>query len=211
MAVDAIELPYVLQSFYMSQFGLPVYDYLDGCRSQVGAKPGIYHLPTWRADLLPDSFFDSVICTQVLQEIPAMMVHSAIQIFRRCVKPGGAVYIRDHGLATQAMHTLDIDTALSENGFTLEFRPYVCDNVWKQEDKNTPSDIHGIARIFRRIDSRYPIYKPHTPEPQRIPKTIRHAVSEADRRCGGLLHLLLKNLRGMGSEALDKAISKRGY
>jgi SAM-dependent methyltransferase len=193
VAVDAIELPYTLQSFYLSQFSLPVYEYVKGCRARVGAMPGIYHLPTWRADLLPDAFFDLVICTQVLQEIPAAMVQSAIQTFRRCMKPGGALYIRDHGLATQAMHSLDIDSVLSEKGFTLEFRPYVCDNIWARDDTNMPRDIHGVPRIFRRIDSRYPVFKPQ--KPQGISKRIRHAVSEADRRCGGLLHLVLNHVR----------------
>jgi SAM-dependent methyltransferase len=97
VAVDAIELPYTLQSFYLSQFDLPVYEYVNGWRGNVGGKPGIYHLPTWRIDLLPDAFFDLVICTQVLQEIPATMVQRSIQTFRRCLKTGGALYIRDLG------------------------------------------------------------------------------------------------------------------
>src|SRR5215472_5264327 len=182
VAVDAVELSYALQSFYLNQFGLPVWEYADGSTTSIGATPGIYHYPTWRCDLLPDAFFDLVICTHVLVELPAKMVHSAIQTFRRCVRPGGAVYIRDHGLAIQYNY-IDIDAVLSRNGFTLEFRPYVLDKMWWiQHQADIPPDIAGIPRIFRRIDSRYPLYKP----PGTV-RRIRHAVSEADRRCGGLL------------------------
>jgi SAM-dependent methyltransferase len=197
VAMDAIELPYTLQSFYLTQFGLPTSEYTKGDNISIGAAPGIYHLPTWRADLLPDAFFDLVICTQVLTEIPPTMVNSAIQTFRRCVKPGGAVYIRDHGLAPELMHDIDVDAVLSSNGFTLEFRPYIIDTHWEPDDQTgLAADIHGIPRMFRRIDSRYPRRRRNIAKKVRIiKKKVRRAVSEADLRWGGVLHRLIKKRR----------------
>jgi len=190
VAVDSVELPYTLQSFYFTQFSLPVYEYATGHSNVVGGESGIYHIPTWRTDLLPDAFFDLVICTQVLQEIPASLVDTAIHTFKRCVKPGGAVYVRDHGLATQSMHNVDVNAAFCKNGFVLEFCPYVRDHLWWLKSEFHP-DLHGIPRVFRRLDPSYPVFDSQMPGSSEVLRKVRRFVSEADSRCGGILHWLL--------------------
>ena len=131
-----------------------------------------------------------VICTQVLQEIPASLVDTAIHTFRRCVKPGGAVYVRDHGLATQSMHHVDVTAAFCKNGFVLEFCPYVLDHLWWLNSE-FPPDLHGISRVFRRLDPSYPVFEPQMSGISEVLRKVRRFVSEADSRCGGILHWLL--------------------
>lgn len=143
VGMDGIPLPYCLQHLYYSQLSPAISDYaVDPSSFGICDQPGIYHLPTWRADLLPDSFFDMVICAQVLQELHPKLLRFAIEMFRRVLKPGGALYIRDHDQAFQPVHKLDLNKYLPKNGFELEFRPHVIDRV----------DVHGIPRIWRRRD-----------------------------------------------------------
>jgi SAM-dependent methyltransferase len=194
VGLEAIELPYCLQSYYYSRFDPSFHEYLDEPESfRVTDRPGIYHLPTWRDDLLPDSFFDLVICAQVLQEIPAPLARRVAELFGRCVKPGGAVYVRDHDLATQSIHQVDVNVELKNNGFTLEFRPYVIDNTpWKHD---LTADIHGIPRIWRRLDGRYPV-ETLAPDHESIPlQRLRRWLADTDTRYGGFVRRVLQNMR----------------
>lgn len=158
VGMDAIELTYCLQACYYGHFHLPLQEYIH-CADDfaIEGSPGIYHLPTWRTDLLPDDFFDMVICVQVLPEINETLVRHMINVFRRCLKPGGALYIRDHDLAWQQGHHLNLDELLPEQGFYLEFRPYVVDShasLYRAHD--FPPDVHGIPRIWRKQNPLYP-------------------------------------------------------
>lgn len=159
VGLEAIELPYCLQTYYYAHFGCPFDEYLFNSEQfHIREDAGIYHLPTWKAELLPDGFFDLVICVQVLQELPEELARHMLQVFRRVLKPGGALYIRDHGNATRSIHRLDIAKWLGANGFVLEFAPYVVDTHYAiQEGHGFPPDIHGLPRIWRRKDSRYPV------------------------------------------------------
>ncbi len=144
VAMDAIPLSYCLQNKYYQLADLPLYDYVD---DRDGFKVddeqrGIYHLPTWRADLLPDNFFDRIVVVQVLPELNATLVKHAIKIFHRVLKPHGALYIRDHGSSWRPGHTLDTDKVLRETGFALEYQAYLRDR----------EEIHGIPRIWRKKD-----------------------------------------------------------
>lgn len=165
VGLEAIELPYSLQNYYYAHFDLPIHEYLDDPeRFRVREDPGIYHLPTWRSDLLPDNFFDLVICVQVLQEIPKELVRYMLRVFGRCLKPGGALYIRDHGTATHSIHRLDIGRLLEASGFVLEFRPYVVDSHYAlHKGHRFPPEVHGLPRIWRRKDPRYPVVPPLRP------------------------------------------------
>lgn len=157
VGMDAIELPYCLQNFYYKQFDLPLRDYIEEPGTfRLEEDPGIYHVPTWRSDLLPPDFFDLVICVQVLQEINEQLVRHMIDVFRRCLKPGGALYIRDHDLVWQPAHRLDLNRYLVDHGFVLEFRPYVVDN--HPSIGGASPDIHGIPRLWRKVDPAYPLY-----------------------------------------------------
>ena len=162
VGMDAIELPYCLQQFYYSHFDLPLREYVKSPRDFViEAASGIYHLPTWRTDLLPDNFFNMVICVQVLQEINECLVRHMIKVFQQCLKPGGALYIRDHDLMWQPAHKLNLNKLLPEMGFVLEFRPYIVDDYYAlNENDDFPPDIHGVPRIWRKCDRSYPLNRP---------------------------------------------------
>ena len=142
--MDAILKSYCLQHLYYSHLNLPLYDYIVDTKNfkMTTDKKGIYHLPTWRADLLPDSFFDAVICVQVLPEINEKLVLHMASVFRRILKPGGMLYIRDHDQKWKPTHNMDLNMYLQKNGFVLEFRPHIKDGV----------DIQGIPRIWRKTD-----------------------------------------------------------
>lgn len=140
VGMDAIPLPYCLQHLYYSHLNLPFYDYvLDPSVFEINEKPGVYHLPTWRYDLLPESFFDMIICVQVLQELNKKLVCHMLEIFNKVLKPGGGLYIRDHDQAWTPAHKIVLNKYLPKKGFTLEFRPHVRDKI----------DIHGVPRIWR--------------------------------------------------------------
>ncbi len=158
VGMDAIELPYCLQSLYYSFFKLPVHDYVEDPDSfSISPSEGIYHLPTWRTDLLQDDFFDMVLCVQVLPEIDAKLVTHMLKEFMRCLKPGGALYVRDHEATWQPTHKLQVAELLLEMGFSLEFRPYAVDSYWSlYMGQDLSPDVHGIPRLWRKRDPRYP-------------------------------------------------------
>lgn len=82
VGMDAIEGPYCLQYLYYNHLDFPFYDYVfEKSVFLIKDEPGIYHLPTWRADILQKSFFDLVVCVQVLQELNARLVRNMIKVF----------------------------------------------------------------------------------------------------------------------------------
>jgi SAM-dependent methyltransferase len=142
VGMDAIPLAYCLQHLYYSHLDLPYLDYvLDPFSFKINKSAGIYHLPTWRYDLLPDSFFDIITCVQVLKELNLKLVRHLIKHFHRALKPGGILYIRDDP-TWKPVYNVDINKCLEKEGFTIEFNPFV-----KQG-----TDIHGIPRIWRKVD-----------------------------------------------------------
>jgi hypothetical protein len=139
--MDAIRKPYLCQCCYFQQFDLPYIEYLaEPSTFRIKEAPGIYHLPAWRWDLVESSSVDLLLAIMVLPELHTLTLYSTLDQCARVIKPGGALYIRDHGLITKSANTEDIAKALSERGFVLEFRPYVKDQV----------DLRGIPRIWRK-------------------------------------------------------------
>lgn len=144
LGMDAIPLSYCLQHYYYKMTALPLHDYAEdpqGFRVD-DSKRGIYHLPTWRSDLLPDNFFDRIITVQVLPELNGTLVKHMAKVFHRILKPNGALYIRDHGSSWRPGHSLDTDKVFADAGFALEYEAYLRDR----------EDIHGIPRIWRKKD-----------------------------------------------------------
>lgn len=149
IAVDGIPSSYLTQRAYYHGLGLRVADYLDHRAEDrafdvASLAPGhdVIHLPTWRLDLVPDATVDLVCCVQVLKELPRRLVVHLLRELSRVVKPGGAVYVRDHVLHHHP-NMMPIDQLLTANGFVLEFAPHVQDRV----------DIHGLPRVWRRLDT----------------------------------------------------------
>jgi SAM-dependent methyltransferase len=142
VGMDAIPLPYCLQHLYYSHLDFPYYEYvIKPSNFRIDKKSGIYHLPTWRCDLLPKSFFDMVICVQVLQELNIKLLKYVIDIIHNVLKPGGCLYIRDDD-NWKPTHRLNLNKYLPKKGFVLEYKPHLKHNI----------DIHGVPRIWRKID-----------------------------------------------------------
>ena len=143
VGMDGLEQPYCLQHLYYQSLGLPLHDYvIEKENFEIKNQSGIYHLPTWRRDLLPKSFFDLVICTWVLPEINEKLAKEMVDVFYDVLKPSSALYIRDHDWPYRPVHQNDLNEYLEENGFVLEFRPHIIDG----------EDLHGTPRIWRKIN-----------------------------------------------------------
>lgn len=150
VAVDAIPSTYLTQNLYYKGLGLNVAEYLDHDNpaatfdfAALAAANDAVHLPTWRMSLLPDDWFDLVCCVQVLKELPASLVPLVIREFARVLKPGAALYVRDH----QQFHNpnqMPVDDILAASGFVLEFRPHIVDR----------RELHGLPRVWRKMDHR---------------------------------------------------------
>jgi SAM-dependent methyltransferase len=141
LAIDTIRKPYLTQACYYLKFDLPMHEYvIDPNAFRITDSPGIYHLPSWRWDLVPTDSYDMILAVMVLPELHADTLHRTLVQFVRVLKPGGALFIRDHGLVIKSANTEDVAVRLHELGFVLEFRPYVKDQ----------KDLRGIPRIWRK-------------------------------------------------------------
>lgn len=150
VAVDGIPSSYLTQNLYYKGLGLSVAEYLDRADETGGfdvaslaQSHDVVHLPTWRMDLLPEAWFDMVCCVQVLKELPSELVPHVVAQFARVLKPGGALYIRDHPQFHNP-NQMPIDDVLQANGFLAEFRPQLIDR----------RELHGLPRIWRKLDPR---------------------------------------------------------
>jgi SAM-dependent methyltransferase len=171
--MDSLPLSYCLQHLYYSKLSSPLRDYVaDSASFKIRDEAGIYHLPTWRCDLLPDAFFDLVVCVQVLQEIDSKLLRFMIDVFRRVLKPGGALYIRDPDQRMRPVHRIDLSKYLPKMDFELEFRPHVVDE----------QDIHSVPRIWRKIDPEVVSRRRPTTR-----ESVLRIVEEADSRTGGAI------------------------
>lgn len=147
IAIDGIPSSYLTQRAYYEGLGLRLADYIEYRDEDrpfdVSALRGdhdVLHLPTWRFDLVPDQSVDLAIAVQVLREIPRRLVVHVLSELGRVIKPGGALYIRDH--TRHDPNQMPMETLLLANGFALEFAPQVKDRV----------ELHGLPRIWRKID-----------------------------------------------------------
>jgi len=141
VGMDAILQSYCMQNLYYSKSLYKSQEYLDNKDIKIEGE-GIYHIPTWRCDILPDKFFDKILCIQVLQEINESLVYYMLDVFKRKIKKDGILYIRDHGKDWKfSAHSLDIEELLPSYGFELIHKADL-------EDK---TEIHGITRVWRKI------------------------------------------------------------
>ncbi len=183
VAVDAIPKSYCLQHLYYSNSGREFHDYAverDQFNLDENSK-GIYHVPTWRLDLIPDNYFDKILVVQVLQELNEPLVKYAISQFKRILKDTGVLYIRDHMNAWRPTHKLDVDEHLANNGFTLEFKPHIVDK----------EDLHGIPRMWRKTNPKV-VEQAKIDTSQRM-KEMRENI---DASTGGQLKKIVQKIKG---------------
>lgn len=147
-SVDAIESLYMLQNdVYSLLFPDKLIEYFYG--PERFCDPGfysmrdkLYHLPTWKLDLLPDRYFDLIICVQVLQELNKETLRFLLRQFRRIVKKNGILYIRDNEFWKPA-HKLRVGRELLEQGWELIFK----------YTGHEGADIAGIPRLWVFTDA----------------------------------------------------------
>jgi SAM-dependent methyltransferase len=142
VAVDSIELPYLAQSMFLSATEHALVEYMgDTSGFNLDADGRAYHLPGWRHDLLHDDFFDLVLCVQVLPELREDVLIHSLRTFKRVLRQGGRLYVRDHP-DWQPAHKQNTERLLARLGFKPEFTPRLRDRV----------DCHGVPRVYQLAD-----------------------------------------------------------
>ncbi len=182
VAVDAIESSYCLQNLYYNSISNQVIDYIDN-PDQFKIAPdfkGIAHLPTWRFDLIPDQSIDLVLCIQVLPELNSKLIRFIMEQFKRVLKPGAMLYIRDHAYTWKPAGQVDVEKLLQKMGFDLEFKAHIIND----------SDIHGVPRIWRNYDEA--VKKAQTMD---LKAKVKLMYNNADAMSGGLLKKVSSKLK----------------
>lgn len=142
-SVDAIESFYLLQNkIYSLLFPERLSEYFYGPQrfrelDFYSDTNKLYHLPTWRMDLLPDKYFDMIICVQVLQEINEETLKYVLKQFKRIVKDNGFLYIRDNEF-WQPTHRVRVGRELLKQGWELIFKYSGRGGI----------DIEGLPRLW---------------------------------------------------------------
>lgn len=183
IGMDAVPKSYCLQNQYYKSLGKKVVDYIETDNFKIDFTGNcIYHVPTWRYDLIPDNSLDLVLCVQVLPELNSTLVKKMILEFQRMLKPGAMLYIRDHGEFWKPAGGVNADEFAVENNFVLEFHPHLISEV----------EIHGVPRIYRKKDP--VVVQSHQPSANR---KIRQHLEDLDALLGGSLNRLSKKVRKM--------------
>lgn len=182
LGVDAIPNSYCLQHLYYKNIGHPLTDYIDdpGGFSMKDGDSGIFHLPTWRTDLIPDATFDLVMCVQVLPELNSTLVDFMLGEFSRVLRPGGMLYIRDHTYTWKPAGKIDTESALLKKGFSLEFKAHIIND----------KDIHGVPRIWRKNDPKVIASVTMSAEARK-----KQLLEDVDSLTGGVLRKIKKKIK----------------
>jgi len=141
IGVEGIPETYCIQKQFYSLVYDKFVDYLD--KPDLKIKPDskiLYHIPSWRQELIPDKSVDLVSTVQVLGELRPEMLNFTVDQFARIIKPGGFLYIRDHGKRHNP-NKMNIPETVAARGFELLFEP----------DYTDLEDVHGIPKLWKRI------------------------------------------------------------
>jgi SAM-dependent methyltransferase len=181
VGMDAIPKSYCLQQLYYEQTNRPVVEYVDDPKGfQIHpTQKATYHLPTWRSDLLPDNFFDMILCVHVLPELNGKLVKHMLEVFHRILKPGGALYLRDNEEKWKPGFKFNLRNYLEKHGFSLEFRPYLIKG----------EDLADFSRIWRKNDPQVAVGRLQTKE-----EKLRQLAFELDAASQGRLRRLYKKI-----------------
>ena len=152
IAVDCVEVSYMLQNLLLTSYAPErTSEYIDMAMERrldefdLSADEGIFHLPTWRLDLVPDESIDVVTAIFVLPEITDFALLDFIKHANRVVRKGGYIYLRDHLYHTgdaghKGAHRFDTEKLLAEAGFKETYRSDYVDN----------KDIYGTPRTYQK-------------------------------------------------------------
>lgn len=149
IAVDCVEQSYLLQNLVLdSIFAEGLCEYFDtafaGQKFEFESGKSIFHLPSWRWDLVPENSVDVVSAVFVLPEINEFALRDFVSNSRRVLAPGGCIYLKDHLYQRkdsnhQGGHRLDTEQLLSDAGFSVIYSGDFEDNV----------EIYGIPRLYQ--------------------------------------------------------------
>lgn len=151
IAMDSIELPYVLQNMTLSSlFPERFYEYIEYAFEKkaftvnLAANKNIFHIPMWKWDLIEDCSIDVVSAVFVLPEIGEFGFKEFVNQVCRTVRPGGCLYLRDHLYHVgeqnhRGGHKFDTEKVLKERSFVKVYQGEYVDN----------EEIYGIPRIYR--------------------------------------------------------------
>lgn len=140
---DAIESLYLLQNrIYSLLFQESLNDYFyDPIRFHnrdfYSQTNKVYHMPTWKFQLLPEKYFDLIICAQVLQEVNKNTLEFLLEQFKRVIKKNGFLYIRDNEYWAPS-HRIVIGRELLKQGWELIFKYHGREGY----------DIEGVPRLW---------------------------------------------------------------
>ncbi len=105
-------------------------------------RKGILHVPSWKAPLIPDNYFDLVTATWVLNELNMAGIAYLLCHCVRTLRVGGYFYIRDSDKRKPGRHNVNYDALLLEFGFEETKRLQVRNRV----------DLYGVPRMYRKTD-----------------------------------------------------------
>lgn len=155
VGMDACLNSYCTQVVYYESLNKSMGDYIsspssfnEAFRGYIHSDlKGIYHLPTWRYDLLPDNFFDLTICVQVLRELNETLVKKMLTEFHRVLRVGGIIYIRDHDTKWMPCGSMNIEEYILNLGFE---KGTTTDKNFKPDAKDG-IDLHGVVKVYKKI------------------------------------------------------------
>ena len=152
ISADCVEVSYILQNLFLSLMAPKrFHEYFDYVferrefRVDCTIENALYHIPSWRLDLLEDGGIDLLMAVFVLPEVNEFALIEFIKQAKRVVRKGGYIYLRDHLYHTgnnnhKGAHQLNTEQLLTEAGFNLLYQGDYKDNV----------DIYGIPRIYQK-------------------------------------------------------------
>ncbi|NLW87045.1 MAG: class I SAM-dependent methyltransferase [Planctomycetes bacterium] len=166
VGIESVGMCYSLQNMLASLISIksPNVTFLDELDYQFARKDlppmnkcspkTIYHLPLWRAHLLPKRFFDVILCNYILDELSGDDFMRVMQIIGRCLGDEGILYCR--GSQQRSMlgsmyvfgygrfHGIDITKSLLSNGLRVLSADLVASQLTRTFVR-TASKTYGAA------------------------------------------------------------------
>ena len=131
------------------------------------------HLPLWEDGILPENFFDVIICNYVLDEVPAHDFHRIAALIGNCLAKDGIVYCRGsqerallkdlylYGYGTY--HGQDITKMLLSRGLRVKFSEIIASQL-------TRIFVRKDSMLHPEVESKYNGFTEDLPLVQQIQK-----------------------------------------